>query len=297
MSRGPDNLCSWRLALLAALVLTLGAPAWAQETEPPGETPPAAGSRQVDEEEETFRRSRRVEDVEEEGRDLADPGDLPPIPERELKPIDRLPPESREHLEEQMREVIMDVGQWQPGDAQEDYPYEPSEAAQADPQLAAEEQAVWEGMVEDYHEREERALARGEGAASDRSGAPAGKLGEVGSPDSGSQSDGQGTGNGSGNGSGGGQGGGSGSGSGSGSGRGQGSGAAPGAYSVERPAGEAAGPQGGPFSAMEFLRGLGRAPEQGAEGDGVSPNGSLPLEELEKLYEEDPPTETERDGG
>ena len=54
----------------------------------------------------------------------------------EKEKIDKLPPESRENIKDQMRDIIIQGGGWQPGDQEKEYPYEPSEPAQSDPELA-----------------------------------------------------------------------------------------------------------------------------------------------------------------
>lgn len=126
-----------RLALASAaiaLAASLGAPAaTAQSTE------------QTDQSEEDWRRSQKTSS--------GDPFDPSPnstptgwgttLPD--MRPIDQLPEESRRHLMRQRARVIAEM---EFGEAR-DAAYEPSEAARSDPDLAAEEEAVWETILTD----------------------------------------------------------------------------------------------------------------------------------------------------
>ena len=102
---------------------------------------------QTDQSEEDWRRSQRKTGGEER-EDVFDPsqstgtgGIFPP-----LRPIDSLPTESRRHLSKQRAKAI--AGMDSDGKIQETS-YEPSERAKSDPNLAAEEEAVWEEMIEE----------------------------------------------------------------------------------------------------------------------------------------------------
>jgi hypothetical protein len=68
--------------------------------------------------------------------------------------IDKLPKESRDNIRNQLTDIIIDNGQWEPFDALREYPYEPSEAAQEDPVLSEREKEAWAEQVEKYHQRE-----------------------------------------------------------------------------------------------------------------------------------------------
>lgn len=157
-----------RLWVPAWLLLSvcLQGTAGAQDPTEPVEQPGAEGSsEQVDAEEADFRRRMELGDDEDE-RDITDVSVSTPYGTPETtEPDDRLPESSREHLKEALRDVIAEVGRWEPADAQAEYPYEPSEAAQADPQLAAAEAAEWEKMVEAYHQRERAAWQAANGTA------------------------------------------------------------------------------------------------------------------------------------
>lgn len=123
---------------LLSVGFALSLPATAQSTE---------RTVQTDQSEEDWRRSQRKADGEDR-EDIFDPsqttgagGVLPP-----LRPIDSLPTESRRHLSKQRAIAIAGMG----SDGQvQNTSYEPSDAAKSDPNLAAEEEAVWKEMMED----------------------------------------------------------------------------------------------------------------------------------------------------
>ena len=72
--------------------------------------------------------------------------------------INKLPKESRDNIRDQLTDIIIESGQWEPFDALREYPYEPSEAAQGDPGLREREQEAWAEQVEKYHQREAKAF-------------------------------------------------------------------------------------------------------------------------------------------
>ncbi len=72
--------------------------------------------------------------------------------------IDKLPKESRDNIRDQLTDVIIENGQWEPFDALREYPYEPSEAAQDDPGLREQEQEAWAEQMGKYHKREASAF-------------------------------------------------------------------------------------------------------------------------------------------
>ena len=82
------------------------------------------------------------------------------LPENAFKPgsgaqkLDKLPEESQKHLRNQLREIIMQGDQWQPGDEIGEHPYVPSAAASTDASLAKQETEAWGELVENYHQRE-----------------------------------------------------------------------------------------------------------------------------------------------
>jgi hypothetical protein len=115
-------------------------------------------SQHVEESEEAYRRRMETQDGM---------GQTDVIPDRPATGgttgdgIDDLPFESRKHLRDEMRNVIMEQGEWQPEDATKTYPYHPSAGAQADPELRQKEEKAWGELVAEYHKREAAALAGG----------------------------------------------------------------------------------------------------------------------------------------
>ncbi|MEE8340434.1 MAG: hypothetical protein V3R56_09835 [Xanthomonadales bacterium] len=73
--------------------------------------------------------------------------------------IDKLPKESRDNIRDQLMDVIIENGQWEPFDALREYPYEPSESAQENPGLRDGEEEAWAEQMEKYHQREASAFA------------------------------------------------------------------------------------------------------------------------------------------
>lgn len=91
-----------------------------------------------------------------------DPSEPPPV----SKPIDTLPPESRRHVQQQMaKNVYAKVGQWTPEAKDQDFEFEPSEAAQGDAALSAQEEEAFADAVEAYHQREQVAYEAANGAS------------------------------------------------------------------------------------------------------------------------------------
>lgn len=77
--------------------------------------------------------------------------------EAKQEKIDKLPKESRDNIREQLTDIIIENGQWEPFDALREYPYEPTEAARENPGLREQEQEAWAEQMEKYHQRESNA--------------------------------------------------------------------------------------------------------------------------------------------
>ena len=77
--------------------------------------------------------------------------------EAKQEKIDKLPKESRDNIREQLTDIIIENGQWEPFDALREYPYEPTEAARENPGLREQEQEAWAEQMEKYHQRESSA--------------------------------------------------------------------------------------------------------------------------------------------
>jgi hypothetical protein len=106
--------------------------------------------------------------------------------------IDKLPKESRDNIREQLTDVIIENGQWEPFDALREYPYEPTEAAREDPGLRDQEQEAWAEQMEKYHQREANAFGASRpsmpGSDSQQAGGSPGPSGQQGeSEDEGEQ--------------------------------------------------------------------------------------------------------------
>ena len=137
--------------------------ALAQDTDQdPGQNPaPEAssgadsGSTEVEESDEAYRRRMELEDARQRNLGYT----LPPESyAAQQEKIDKLPEESRDNIRDQMIDIIVANGEWEPSDALKEYPYEPTEAALADADLLAREQEAWDEQIEKYHKREAAAF-------------------------------------------------------------------------------------------------------------------------------------------
>jgi len=90
--------------------------------------------------------------------------------------IDKLPEESQKHLRNELREIIIQGDQWQPGDENTDYPYVPSNAASTNRALQKKEADAWGELVDNYHKRE--AEIYGNASRSKAASSTAGAAGE-----------------------------------------------------------------------------------------------------------------------
>lgn len=175
------SVCGFSILMLL-LAGTL--PAVAQE-EPQSTADQDGASQQVEESDEAFRRRMELEDAR-----YRDPTYTDPVGsyKQELEKIDKLPGESRDNIRDQLIDVIMTNGEWEPADALEEYPYTPTAAARADPKLAQQEQEAWEEQIEKYHERESEAFGtyrgpvQGPGNPQGPQGSQGGQNGEQGEP-------------------------------------------------------------------------------------------------------------------
>jgi Ni/Co efflux regulator RcnB len=139
--------------LLVMSVSVAGTVAFAQDQQVTGDQD--GSSQQVEESDEAYRRRMELEDARRANPTYTDPVDSY---RRDLEKIDKLPEESRENIRDQLVDVIMQNDDWKPGDALNEYPYEPSAAAQADAELMQQEQEAWDEQIEKYHARESAAF-------------------------------------------------------------------------------------------------------------------------------------------
>jgi len=113
-------------------------------------------SRKVDESEESYRTRMELRDQRYREQQRAD---MIYSTQGGTSKLDQLPEASREHIKEQMRDMIIASRQWKPGEDVSDYPYEPSAAAQNDPQLRRHEREAWAEQLQKYQQREAAAYA------------------------------------------------------------------------------------------------------------------------------------------
>jgi hypothetical protein len=138
-------LCSAWL-LLAGL-----SPLQAQDSQAEADT----DSTEAEESDEAYRRRMELEDARQ--RDLGYTLPAPTYAQKQEK-LDKLPEESRDNIRDQLVDIIVENGEWEPSDALKEYPYEPTDAAQANPELMQQEQEAWDEQIEKYHKREAAAF-------------------------------------------------------------------------------------------------------------------------------------------
>jgi hypothetical protein len=149
------------LILFSTLLVLYCQPGWAQEsetvaapeegTEEAAETTNAPAGQEVEINEDNYRQFMELRDARQQRNTL---------PENAFKPksgsqkLDALPEESQKHLRNQLREIIVQGDEWQPGDEGEVYPYVPSDAASTDQPLQKQEAEAWGELVDSYNKRE-----------------------------------------------------------------------------------------------------------------------------------------------
>ena len=164
-------LLLWSGLLLAPLVV---AQAVAPSTEPGGEESTvektSPGSQEVEYNEDNYRRFMELKN-----ENLQKSSMLTNAFQPGTQKLDELPETSQKHLRNQLREIILEEGEWAPGDENKEYPYVPSEAAQSNPGLAQQEAEAWGELVGKYQQREAQIYAnssRSKSASGAEDGAP-----------------------------------------------------------------------------------------------------------------------------
>jgi len=113
-----------------------------------------SGSHEVEYNDDNYRRFMELKDQ---------PAQSSSLPTNAFNPgkqkLDELPEASQKHLRNQLRQIIMEAGEWAPGDENNKYPYVASEAAQEDPGLKQQEAEAWGELVGKYQEREAQIYA------------------------------------------------------------------------------------------------------------------------------------------
>ena len=112
-------------------------------------------SEQVEESDDAYRRRMELEDARSRDTTFTD---STYTQKAELEKIDKLPEESRDNIRDQLIDVIIENGEWEPSDVLEEYPYEPTAAAKSDSELLKQEQEAWDEQIGKYHEREAAAF-------------------------------------------------------------------------------------------------------------------------------------------
>jgi hypothetical protein len=104
--------------LLALMLGFFGMPLVFAQEEAPVEDDDGS-SEQVEQRDDAFRRQMELEDARSKDRTYVDNTYGQPA---ELEKIDKLPEESRNNIRDQLVDVIMENGEWEPRDALEEYP-------------------------------------------------------------------------------------------------------------------------------------------------------------------------------
>jgi hypothetical protein len=159
--------------LLALMLAFFGMPlVFAQDSEPVEDED--GSSEKVEQRDDSFRRQMELEDARARDRTYVDNSYGKAA---ELEKIDKLPEESRDNIRDQLVDVIMENGDWEPKDALEEYPYTPTQAALVDPELMGQEQEAWDEQIEKYHQREAAAFGSHRGPVAGP-GNPSGQQGD-----------------------------------------------------------------------------------------------------------------------
>jgi hypothetical protein len=114
-----------------------------------------AASAEVEESDEAYRRRMELEDARQ--RDLGYTLPAPTYAQKQEK-LDKLPEDSRDNIRDQLVDIIVQNGEWEPSDALKEFPYEPTSAARGNPELMQQEQEAWDEQIEKYHKREAAAF-------------------------------------------------------------------------------------------------------------------------------------------
>ncbi|GMR15534.1 MAG: hypothetical protein BMS9Abin30_1166 [Gammaproteobacteria bacterium] len=140
-------LLLWSGLFLAPLVV-------AQAETAPAEEKANPGSQEVEYSEDNYRRFMELRN-----ENLQKSSMLTNAYQPGTQKLDELPEASQKHLRNQLREIILEEGEWAPGDENKEYPYVPSEAAQSNPGLAQQEAEAWGELVGKYQQREAQIYA------------------------------------------------------------------------------------------------------------------------------------------
>jgi hypothetical protein len=145
------NLCKFKLLWLIIASIFM-APGFAQEADSETEESAQTGNSSTETEvsEDNYRRFMELKDQPGE-RSLPTAAFVKPP---SLEKMQGLPETSQKHLRNELREVILQGGQWSPEQIEIEHPYNPSEGALEDKELQDQESEAWDELVSEYHERE-----------------------------------------------------------------------------------------------------------------------------------------------
>lgn len=135
-------------------------------------------SERVEQRDDSYRQQMELEDARSRDRTYID---NTYTQKANQEKIDKLPTESRENIRDQLVDIIVENGEWEPKDALAEYPYTPTAAAEADSELMQQEQEAWDEQIEKYHEREAAAFGTHRGPVpgpGNPTGAEGGQQGE-----------------------------------------------------------------------------------------------------------------------
>ena len=157
-----EHHCLPAVALCWLLLSPMVSGAQEADAAPPdriGEEEDYDNSQHVDESEENYRarmelRDQRYRDTPRMNTTYA--------PSTASEIIDGLPLASQEHIKAQLRDMIIESRQWEPGEDLTDFPYEPSAEAQGNAALRNKEREAWVEQLQKFQEREAAAYADAE---------------------------------------------------------------------------------------------------------------------------------------
>jgi hypothetical protein len=141
------------LAITLSLCFISAVPVQAQDSSPQAGDSDESTQR-VEESEEAYRRRMELEGA----RDHDTFSNTSYASQAKQQKIDKLPEESQRNIRDQITDIIIENGEWKPGDVLEEYSYEPTKAAGKNPVLLEQEEEAWAEQVEKYHEREAAAF-------------------------------------------------------------------------------------------------------------------------------------------
>jgi len=142
-------------SLFLASILLLGSMGAAHAQDTPSRTGGSDDSSdQVEESEEAYRRRMELEGA----RQQETFSNTSYSSQASQQKIDKLPEESQQNIRAQITDIIIESDEWEPSDVLEEYPYQPTAAAEEDSELRDQELEAWAEQVDKYHEREAAAF-------------------------------------------------------------------------------------------------------------------------------------------